>query len=284
MPKDLESWLAINHYVEGAVRTPMAGGCISQAWLVQAKNGEQIFIKYLDDVPERFYESEVEGLDYLGRVGNVVVPQVLGYGKSFIAMEYVTPAAQKPDFWEQLGHQLARLHGVTREQFGFVNDNYCGTSIQRNTYESDGYTFFGQHRLIYQADLALQNESLSPKQYEQILNIADQLGEWIPNQPASLLHGDLWSGNVHVSSKGEPVFIDPAVYFAWAEIDIAMTKLFGGFPDRFYQAYQEVRPLESAWQDRLSLYNLYPLLNHLNLFGSGYLDSIDVILKRYARN
>lgn len=282
MPKDLESWLSANQYREGAIRTPVSGGCISQAWFIQAKNGKQLFIKYMDDVPERFYESEAEGLDYLGRVGNIQVPEVLGFGQSFIALEYIKPGVQQAGFWQNLGYQLAHLHLVTREQFGFINDNYCGTSIQHNVYDTDGFHFFAQHRLKCQADLAYAAHLLSSREYDQILKIAGRLNQWLPSQPASLLHGDLWSGNVHVSEKGDPVFIDPAVYFSWAEIDIAMTNLFGGFPDRFYQAYQEVRPLEKGWQERLPLYNLYPLLNHLNLFGSGYLESIKTILKRFV--
>ncbi len=281
MPQELDNWLQQNGFSDLTHHLGSSGGA-GQSRVVENDTGTRVFIKYRDVSPAGFYEAEAEGLDYLRLACNLLIPEVRAVGRCFIAMDYIAPAPHTAYFWETLGHQLAYLHNCTRENFGFVHDNYCGDALQVNGFMSDGYQFFAEQRLLFQGDMARLDGRLSSTELRQLEAICTKLHNLVPQQPASLLHGDLWSGNVHVSSRGEPVFIDPAVYFAWGEIDLAMTQLFGGFPENFYAAYNEIRALENGWRERLDLYNLYPLLNHLNLFGLGYLDPVKAILKRYA--
>jgi len=280
-PADLKLWLRANGVAQDSPRQSVSGGCISEALCIESPQGA-LFVKFGQEVPTRFYEAEAEGLDYLHQASNLRVPDVLAYGEHFIVMNYIRSAPHRGDFWEQLARQLAGLHDCQRQQFGFINDNFCGETPQINTLDEDGHRFFAERRLLYQARLAADAGLLGSKEQADIHRLCRRLPELVPEQPASLLHGDLWSGNIHASETGEPVFIDPAVYFGWAETDLAMTRLFGGFPESFYDAYTEVRALESGWRERLEIYQLYPLLNHLNLFGGSYLASVQTILKRFA--
>ncbi len=145
----------------------------------------------------------------------------------------------------------------------------------------DGYAFFAEQRLIYQARLAFDSRLLDERETRRVAALAQRLPELIPEQPASLIHGDLWSGNAVTDSAGGPALIDPAAHYGWAEAELGMTSLFGGFPSRFYEAYDQDRSLQPGWRERLPLYNLYHLLNHLNLFGAGYLGQVRSILSRY---
>lgn len=279
---DLEAWLKNQGIRDSGKFSPIEGGCISQAFRLDTST-HTLFIKQKTESPSRFFEAEAEGLGYLHSTCNLNTPEVLGYGRNFIVLNYIASGTQGAGFWDLLAEQLATLHNCTRQEFGFVNDNFIGETPQINTFCADGYTFYSQHRLRYQARRALSSKLLDARDYQAVLSIADHLQSLVPAQPASLLHGDLWSGNVHVNTKGQPVFIDPAVYYGWAESELAMTCLFGGFPERFYQAYREHRPaLKPDWKDRVPVYNLYHLLNHLNLFGGGYYQSVRSVLDRYA--
>lgn len=281
-PEALQAWCVANGYGEQPGRQALSGGSISQAWRVSAPAQADLFIKCHTQAPKGFFEAEAEGLAYLHHNANVRVPEVLAIGECFLVLEYLQPAPANADFWQTLGRQLATLHACTREEFGFLNDNYCGLTPQKNTFHRDGYGFFAEQRLWPLAHRAHAEALLAPGDLADLEQLIRRLPSLIPAQPASLLHGDLWSGNIHTSSAGEPVFIDPAVYFAWAEIDLAMTELFGGFPDSFYAAYEEVRPLEIGWRERVDVYNLYPLLNHLVLFGQAYLPRVRQVLRQYS--
>lgn len=247
-----------------------------------SNSNDPVFVKYMGSPPPNFFQCESEGLDYLSQVSNVRTPKVYAYGETYLVLEYIKPQQYAPNFWELLGEQLASVHELTRDEFGFINDNYCGVTRQINTLNEDGFEFFAQQRLLVLAEKAYDKGLLAVGDLQAIEALCLRLDNIVPPQAASLLHGDFWSGNVHVSADGLPVFIDPAVYFSWPEIDLAMTKLFGGFDKRFYEAYQGVRKLEQGWEGRLELYNLYPLLNHLILFGDSYLPKVRDILARYA--
>jgi fructosamine-3-kinase len=173
------------------------------------------------------------------------------------------------------------MHQINGNYFGFDSDNYCGKTPQVNTPCADGFDFFLKYRLATQIELASDAGLMNKNDITIVESIAQKLNQFIPKQPASLLHGDLWNGNVIYSHSG-PALIDPATYYGWAEADLAMTRLFGGFDDTFYHGYQEVRPLEPGFEERAPLYNLYHLLNHLNLFGSGWYDSVMAVARRYA--
>lgn len=279
---DLEAWLTNQGFRDSGRFRSVEGGCISQAFRLETAT-HNLFIKQKVPAPKSFFEAEAEGLSYLSRTCNVHTPEVLAYGQSFIVMNYIAAGTQGPRFWEILAQQLATLHECMRDEFGFVNDNYIGETPQVNTFCSDGYAFFAEQRLQYQARRALASGTLEERDYQDVLRVAGRLGKWVPEQRASLLHGDLWSGNVYVNEAGEPVFIDPAVHYGWAESELAMTCLFGGFPERFYRAYAECRPdLAPDWKARVPLYNLYHLLNHLNLFGRGYYGAVRDVLKHFA--
>ncbi|MEK7324190.1 MAG: fructosamine kinase family protein [Chloroflexota bacterium] len=280
-----------HHNGYGAIRraTPLGGGCINNASRLDTDNGP-LFLKVNNTTPPDMFEREAEGLTALAAPNAIRVPKVLGVGPNFILQEFVEPAKGDRDcyssqsgrpFWETLGEQLARLHLTASPRFGFPHDNYIGATPQINTWEDDGYTFFAEHRLRYQADLARRNRLLDSPNYQLLITFLPKLPFLIPPQPPSLLHGDLWSGNLHTGPNGEPVLIDPAAHYGWAEAELAMMTLFGSPPDSFFRAYESVRPLTPGYRDRFDLYNLYHLLNHLNLFGESYASSVRSILRRY---
>jgi fructosamine-3-kinase len=177
---------------------------------------------------------------------------------------------------------MAALHLVVKDRFGFQADNYIGRNPQRNSWNEDGFDFFRECRIMPQLIMAEGKLMLSSEDIKKIGKFLDNLPDLVPAQPSSLLHGDLWSGNLITDSRGRPAIIDPAVYYGWAEADLAMTDLFGSYPDEFYKTYQEIRPLDQGYKSRFPLYNLYHLLNHLNLFGRSYLPQIRGILARFV--
>jgi fructosamine-3-kinase len=228
------------------------------------------------------FEREAEGLRALAIADGPRIPEPLLAGQSFLLLEDLRPARPVPDYDRLLGVQLAALHAQTSDEFGFEHDNFIGSTPQPNPRMSDGFEFFAEHRLLYQAGLGLDRGELSGQDLAQVRSIARGLRELIPDQPASLIHGDLWSGNAITGPAGEPAIIDPATHYGWAEAELGMTSLFGGFSAEFYRAYGEVWSLEPSWRERLPVYNLYHLLNHVNLFGAGYLGQVRDILRRYS--
>ncbi|MBM4425460.1 MAG: fructosamine kinase family protein [Chloroflexi bacterium] len=267
----------------GSIRrvTPLGGGCINNASRLDTDNGP-LFLKVNDSTPPDMFEREAEGLSALAAPNAIRVPKVLGAGPDFILQEFIEAGSRRSDFWETLGAQLAALHNTTSPQFGFDHDNYIGSTPQINIWEADGHNFFAAHRLRFQAELARRNGRLDLANYQLLITLLSKLPSLIPPQPASLLHGDLWSGNIHTGPNGEPVLIDPAAHYGWAEAELAMMTLFGSPPQSFFDAYESARPLAPGYRGRFDLYNLYHLLNHLNLFGESYGASVHAILQRYA--
>ena len=263
---------------------PLGGGCINNATRLETDGG-LLFLKHNSHCPPDMFEREAEGLRALTVTGGPRIPKVLLVGPDFILQEYIEPPPDNRDgrrFWETLGAQLATLHTVTAPRFGFDHDNYIGSAPQINTWELDGHKFFAGRRLLYQTELAHRNGLLDSTNNQSLITICNRLPDLIPPQPASIIHGDLWSGNLHTGPNGEPVLIDPAAHYGWAEAELAMMTLFGSPPDSFFRTYESVRPLEPGYRERFDLYNLYHLLNHLNLFGESYLGSVRAIIKRYS--
>lgn len=264
------------------------GGDINQTARLTLHDGDRIFIKWNRSAGPDFFRVEAHGLRTLAAADAIRIPQVLAAGDdpAFLAMEWIKPGPRglmSGDFAERLGHELAALHRYTGAAHGLDRDNYIGSLPQSNIQTTGWVEFYREQRIGAQMDYARQRGKL-PKQREAGLR---KLQEWLSVflddaaiQP-SLLHGDLWSGNYMVAVNGDPVLIDPAVYFGHREVDLAMTELFGGFPPDFYHAYQEAYPLEGYEQRRL-LYQLYPLLVHMNLFGGGYADRVDAIIHHYV--
>lgn len=283
IPDEVTRWCQENGLGEISESRPVGGGCINDGRVLHTAAGRTLFLKSNQQAPADMFQREAEGLEALQVSGGPVVPAVLLVGAQFLLLEDLQPAAKGSSYWQDFGRQLAKLHTVHNAQFGFDHDNYIGSTPQPNSWTADGHSFFAQQRLLFQAQLARRHNRLDGREVRMVEVLAEKLPALVPDQPASLLHGDLWSGNAITDKAGNPALIDPAVYHGWAEAELGMTQLFGGFPATFYHAYQEVRPLQSGWEERLPIYNLYHLLNHLNLFGGGYYSQVMGVLRRYAR-
>lgn len=274
------------------------GGDINSAYRLSLSNGEFLFVKTNSVNNLNFFLTESGGLSALRSLEKIGVPEVLGAGIdeqrgiSFLALEYIENSPRTPSYWEDFGHQLAELHRSeclsyadpekSGARFGFYEDNYIGASPQKNHPKKAWIDFYRECRLLPQIAMAEKYfDSAVRKKADRLLEHLDlYLRE--PEFP-SLLHGDLWSGNIMCGEGGIPWIIDPAAYVGDFETDLAMTQLFGSLPERFYAAYNEVNPVDKAgYARRKNLYHLYQLLNHLNLFGSMYLGSVVDIINMYA--
>ncbi|OZG74607.1 hypothetical protein BTA51_06335 [Hahella sp. CCB-MM4] len=277
----LESWLQNNEKGCLRERESVGGGCINDTGVVRTDKGESFFLKHNRNAHESMFECEAKSLKIMADTDAIRIPRAYYYDDHCLLLEYLEPGKRKDNYWELFGQQLAAMHRHTAPEFGLDFATFCGTTLQPNSWIRDGYHFFAAQRLMMQGKLAHEQGYLKRGDMEQLERICHRLPSLVPEQPASLVHGDLWSGNAHTGPEGEPVLIDPALYFGWREAELGMTALFGGFPEAFYQAYDEAWPLETGWRERLPLYNLYHLLNHLNLFGGGYLSQVCGVLRRF---
>ena len=279
-----------------AGRYPVYGGDINRSYRLSLSDGSALFVKCNTARNLPFFTAEAQGLAALHGTDAIGVPNVLAVGTdqaqgvSFLLMEYLDPAPKVSQYWEVFGRELAALHRADCSSavgsdgslpFGFEADNYIGASPQKNTPAAEWITFFRDCRLLPQFKMA--ERYFDPGTRRQCERLLDRLGSRLtePEFP-SLIHGDLWSGNTVCGPDGKAWILDPAAYVGHFEAELAMTELFGGFPSAFYQAYREVNPIDSGYRDRRDLYNLYHLLNHLNLFGGSYLSSVRQILNRYS--
>ncbi len=253
---------------------PVGGGDISAAWRIETIDSA-VFVKTGGTEALDMLEGEAEGLRELHNARAVRVPEILSVGvtndDAYLAIEWIEFDRPGADTERVFGQQLADMHRHCNERFGWHRDNTIGLTPQHNPWSDNWVEFFREHRLGFQLELAERNGFGGELQSAGMI-LQDNLETlFVDYQPsASVLHGDLWGGN-WAASKGEPVTFDPAVYYGDRESDIAMTQLFGGFGREFYSAYQETWPMEAGCEDRLKLYQLYHVLNHLNLFGRGYL-------------
>lgn len=266
-----------------------SGGCIHRAEIVTLASGQRFFVKSSRNARTMF-ETEADGLNALAATQTLATPGVIALGQlvqdeDCLILEAIDQGQPEKDFFEQFGSTFARMHRhQAHDRYGFDNDNFLGSNHQSNEWSADWAEFFGRRRLGFQLQLARKQGNGSRELFKLGDRLIEGIGRLIntDSQRPSLLHGDLWSGNFMVSQGGYPIIFDPAVYYGCREADLAMPWLFGGFPAAFFGGYQEEWPLESGWEDRLEIYKLYHLLNHLNLFGSGYLESCLDILRRYS--
>lgn len=253
----------------------VAGGCINSAYILQGKT-QCFFIKLNHSNLLSMFEAEFKGLQEMEQSATVRVPHPIVSGvigeSAFLVLEKVSLCPGNSESDEQLGHQLAALHQQQHAFFGWHQNNTIGSTEQINHSSENWISFWHNQRLGFQLTLAEKN-GYSGKLIKSGEQLSEALDRFFTNhnpQP-SLLHGDLWSGNAAVTDYGEAIIYDPACYYGDRETDIAMTELFGGFSSSFYVAYNESYPLDSGYRVRKTLYNLYHILNHLNLFGQGYL-------------
>ncbi|GAB3932860.1 fructosamine kinase family protein [Larkinella terrae] len=262
----------------------LMGGNVSTAAQVFSSEG-LFFVKWNPDESIDMFEWEARGLDLLRSTEAVYIPEVIGYGKyrdkTYLVLEYIDPVVAKPTYWESFGQSLALLHSHTQSKYGLSFDNYIGSLPQSNTLTDNGITFYIEQRLQPLAGMAYYKGLISKTLYDKFQKLYLRLPDLLPVERPALLHGDLWSGNVMVNEQGDATLIDPAVYYGLREAELAFTTLFGGFDERFYDAYDEAFPMEDGFQERVPIYNLYPLLVHLNLFGTGYLSGIERVLNRF---
>jgi fructosamine-3-kinase len=283
LPKAGADYIAAQGWGHVTASQPASGGCINASRVLTTASGPRLFVKLNPSAPPDMFAREAEGLAALAAVpGAPRVPTALLAAPGFLLLEYISPSPPGPRAAARLGEQLAALHAAPAARFGFPNDNYLGSTPQPNPWIVDGWSFFAQHRLLHQGRLARQAGRLPAAGLRRLEGLARRLPDLVPAQPPSLLHGDLWSGNIVPGPGGQLCLIDPAAHYGWAEADIAMTALFGRQPDDFYAAYATVHSLPPGFAQRQDLYNLYHLLNHLNLFGASYLASVESILARYG--
>jgi fructosamine-3-kinase len=265
---------------------PISGGSINQA--VKLYYGDQpFFLKW--NHANRFpgmFEAEANGLRLLRSAGNIFIPETIGTGADnhhgFLLLEYVKTGNPTKDFWAAFGHQLGALHQHTNKLFGLDHDNYIGSLVQQNKQTHDWAEFYAEQRLIPQYKTALKQGMFDNTFIRNFEKLLLRLPDLFPVESPSLLHGDLWSGNYLCNAEGNAVLIDPAVYYGHREMDLAMTRLFGGFQAGFYAAYNEIYPLETGWKNRVELCQLYPLLVHVNLFGGGYVSQVKQLVNYYT--
>ncbi|ACC82003.1 fructosamine kinase [Nostoc punctiforme PCC 73102] len=272
-------------------RRSVGGGCINQGYAVS--NGEITYFVKLNLASQvAMFEAEALGLKEMLATASIRIPQPICWGvaenSSYIVLEWLelgngnsNTSLRDAPRWEEMGRKLAAMHQASSSQgFGWKINNTIGSTPQINTWTADWTEFYIKHRLGYQFQLARRRGGSFPQQEKLLAAIRELLTHQV--QP-SLVHGDLWGGNAGCTASGEPVIFDPATYFGDREVDIAMTELFGGFPAAFYKGYNEVFPLDAGYEQRKTLYNLYHILNHFNLFGGGYASQANRMIDQILR-
>ncbi|MEM7185010.1 MAG: fructosamine kinase family protein [Bacteroidota bacterium] len=274
--------IADKHGLKLVSASPLSGGDINDVFLLKCSS-ESLVLKL--NIARRYpgmFEAEANGLRLLASSESFRIPEVMAHGiheaNSYLLLEFIPKGNQPTDFWGNFAEKLARLHRTTAPNFGLKYDNYIGSLPQHNEHRTNAGEFYISQRLEPQLKMAVDGGF----KLGSLHNTLTRIDHTIPKEVPALVHGDLWSGNYLVSDIGAPVLIDPAVAFAPREMDLAMMQLFGGFPSEVFALYHEHFPLAADWQERVPLWQLYYLLVHLNLFGSGYLPRVKDILDRYT--
>lgn len=261
----------------------VGGGSIAKSAEVLCMSGNKFFVKSYN-AGNKILQAEAHGLNELLRTNTLTVPDVIYVHDKFLILEFIDSAGRKENFSEEFGQKLAEMHKHKGEKFGYKEDNFIGASPQLNTEQSNWTDFFIHNRLNFQVKFADRKGLIDANfrtLFSKLENLIPDLLNGSDERPA-LIHGDLWRGNYMPDANGSACIFDPAVYFGHREMELAMTRLFGGFDQKFYAAYNEAYPLPDGWKERVELYQLYHVLNHLNLFGQSYYSQALGILKQYV--
>jgi fructosamine-3-kinase len=266
--------------------SPISGGCIHHAQKVRTDKG-LYFIKINKASDENMFNTEYSGLQLLGSANEIDIPKPIASGsyhnQSYLILEFIESQYRKSDFWIDFGQSLASLHRKHQnDRYGLSYNNYIGRLDQVNDFHEDWLTFFIEKRLEVQLKLAYDNRYVDQSYLSRFKDFYNKLPDLLPVEPPSLLHGDLWSGNFMTGAEGQPVIIDPAVYYGNREIELSFTQMFGGFDRLFYDSYYEAYPLALGFDNRVEIYNIYPHLVHVNMFGTSYLGGVTSVLRKYT--
>jgi len=264
----------------------LGGGSINQAARIETNQG-LFFIKWNNaKAYPQMFEKEAASLKILDDTQSIRIPKVLMYNESgkdsFLVLEYIESRPPKTDFWQDFAYSLAALHKHSNDSFGLDFDNYIGSLWQSNRKHSSWADLFVEERMLPQIKMARDSGLLYSQQSRDFDKLFSKLEGIFPEEKPALLHGDLWSGNFMADEKGQACIFDPAIYYGNRIMDIAMSRMFGGFSSDFYRFYNEAFPMEHNWEEQTEVANLYPNLVHLNLFGTAYLSAINRILKYFT--
>lgn len=285
----LQKRLAATDSAGDAVRLqPIGGGSINDTYRLSFA-GQTYFCKANSATKfPHLFAREKQGLEILAQQALIKTPRVIdcfeAEGHQLLLLEWIEEGERTTRFWETFGEQLAALHHVSSQAFGLEHDNYMGSVPQQNGFHDDWSTFFSLERLAPMVRKCAEKKLLQPQHFTQFDALQKKLPSIFEAEKPALVHGDLWSGNFLCDQFSKPVLIDPAVYFGHRSVDLAMTTLFGGFRQPFYEAYHYHFPLPSNHAEQWAVCNLYPLLIHLYLFGAGYLPQIERTLKQFAQS
>jgi fructosamine-3-kinase len=253
--------------MSGTAVTRLHGGVANSTWLVDLADGSRVVVKGGLNAPPGLFRAEAEGLVVLREHG-LRTPEVIGVSDTSLTLRALNAKLPEDDlFWESAGRALARLHEHTGPRFGWEHDGWLGRLVQQNGWDADGHRFFAEKRILrYLAEPAAQR-ALDASDRAALERLCDRLPDLVPASPAVLNHGDLWRNNLIADADGNPVFIDPAVCWVWAESELSMAYCTGGMPDRFFDSYHELQPPADGWRERMELLNLRELLSVVAHFG-----------------
>lgn len=266
----------------------ISGGSINQAAKIKLTNGQNCFLKWNTTADPRMFSVEEKGLNLLASADTAIkIPAVITTGQTnentgYLLEEFIEEGAPKPNSAADFGRNLAQLHKHHEEQYGLDHHNYIGRLPQSNTWHKNWVDFFIHERMEPQLKMATDSGKLGSDTIAHFEAMFKKLTDIFPDEPPSLLHGDLWGGNYFFDNNGQATIFDPAVYYGHREIEIAFTHLFGGFPGHFYNAYEESYPLAPGFSQRKDIHNLYPLLVHTNLFGGNYARQVGGIVRQFS--
>ncbi len=289
LPENIKTQIEISLDNKVSTFNPLSGGDTSNAGIIKCQSGEEYFVKFgcrNESFSDIIFIKEANGLKELAKAEAITTPKVYHSGPDIIITEKIISNSKSKNFFIDFGRKLAKLHKFKSDHFGFHEDNFIGANLQINTPSktTPWSHYYFNRRILFQFRLS-EKSGLANIEYAQAIYqlekiIPDLFSDYADKDcSASLLHGDLWSGNFITDKNGEACIIDPAVYYGHREADLAMTKLFGGFPQEFYESYNQEYPLKSGYKKREDLYKLYHLMNHLNIFGGSYYPQVMNCLK-----